>query len=374
MLKRARGRSVLQGLIAAALAASSGAAKAGPALLYDPQDDQILYAEDIDQSWHPASITKLMTAYVVFDAVKAGKVGWGDNLPLSPNARGQPATRIGLRGGIAITVEQGVRGMILRSANDFSMALAELVGGSEDGFAQLMNATALRLGMTRSRFKNPHGLPDPEQVTTARDMAMLAKALLRDHPDRADVFSNPQVLIHRQVMHSGNDLLRTLEGANGMKTGFTCGSGYNIVATATREGHTLIAVVMGEPTRMARSERTAALIEHGFQRYTWKKALPVVHLASQVLEPAAATTPYDLSGSVRIRKCAGPVKGGRLVVVAKPEVVTEAEGSPGDEAAPNGAPAAATGPAPAKAQAKQQARKPSPVRDITGKESEDTEE
>lgn len=323
---------------------------AGPALLYDPGDDQILYAEDIDQTWFPASLTKMMTAYVVFDAVKAGKIGWEDKLPLSEKARGQPATRIGLRFGIDVTVNQAVRGLILRSANDFAMALAEAVGGSEEGFAEMMNAAAKKLGMTRSRFKNPHGLPDPEQVTTARDMALLGRALLKDHPDRADVFSNPQVLIHRQTMHSSNDLLRTLQGANGMKTGFTCGSGYNIVASATRDGHTLIAVVMGEPTRAARSERTAALVEYGFQRYGWKKALPVLHLASHALEPTTPSVPYDLSGSVRIRKCAAPVKGGRLLVVAKPDGVTE-EGT--DPAAGDSATPAAAVPA-----------KPSPVREL----------
>jgi len=331
---------------ASAALLSAGPVSAGPALLYDPGDDQILYAEDIDHTWFPASLTKMMTAYVVFDAVKAGKIGWEDKLKLSEKARAQPATRIGLRFGIEVTINQAVRGLILRSANDFAMALAETVAGSEEGFAEMMNATAKKLGMTRSHFRNPHGLPDPEQVTTARDMATLARALLRDHPDRADVFSTPEVLIHRQTMHSGNDLLRTLEGATGMKTGFTCGAGYNIVASATRNGHTLIAVVLGEANRVDRSQRTTLLIEHGFQRYDWKKVLPVALLAGQALEPAEPTAPIDASGLLRMRKCAPPVKGGRPVVAKAAGGGPEAQGTSPvtdiTEARPGETPAAGT--------------------------------
>jgi D-alanyl-D-alanine carboxypeptidase len=340
-------------------AAAASPCTAGPALLYDPGDDQILYAEDIDHTWFPASLTKMMTAYVVFDAVKAGKIGWEDKLPLSEKARGQPATRIGLRLGIEVTINQAVRGLILRSANDFAMALAEAVGGSEEGFAELMNATAKKLGMTRSHFRNPHGLPDPEQVTTARDMAILARALMKDHPDRADVFSNPQVLIHRQTMHSSNDLLRTLEGANGMKTGFTCGAGYNIVASASRDGRTLIAVVMGEPTRASRSERTSALIEYGFQRYAWKKMLPAHLLAAHSPDAAAPAQPIDVSGLVRIRKCAAPVKGGRPVVAKAPS--TEEDEADAEAQAAGEAKSAASRPGKA-------AAAKSPVREVPANE------
>ena len=125
-------------------------ATANPVLLFEPATGQVLYTEEPDQTWFPASLTKLMTAYLTFDAVKAGKLGWDAPVPLSDKARGQPATRIGLKAGIPLNVEQAVRGLILRSANDFAMALAELAGESEEGFATLMNATAKRIGIRKS--------------------------------------------------------------------------------------------------------------------------------------------------------------------------------------------------------------------------------
>ncbi len=239
-------------------------AHAGPLLLFEPATGRVIYSEEPDRAWHPASVTKLMTAYLTFEAVDAGRLGWDDEVPLSEYARSQPATRIGLRGGIKLNVEQAIRGLILRSANDFATALAERVAGTEAAFVEAMNAAARRLGMTRTVYRNPHGLPDQEQVTTARDLAILTAALLKDFPDRAEVFSTPTVKIHKGTFHSQNDLLRTLLGADGMKTGFTCASGYNVVASATRDGRRLVAIVLGAASRQSRSERAAELIEAGF--------------------------------------------------------------------------------------------------------------
>jgi D-alanyl-D-alanine carboxypeptidase len=239
-------------------------AHAGPLLLFEPATSRVIYSEEPDRAWHPASVTKLMTAYLTFEAVQAGRLAWDDEVPLSEHARSQPATRIGLRGGIKLNVEQAIRGLILRSANDFATALAERVAGTEAAFVEIMNATARRLGMTRTVYRNPHGLPDQEQVTTARDLAILTAALLKDFPDRAEVFSTPTVRIHKGTFHSQNDLLRTLLGADGMKTGFTCASGYNVVASATRDGRRLVAIVLGAANRQRRSERAAELIEAGF--------------------------------------------------------------------------------------------------------------
>ncbi len=280
-------------------------AEAGPLLLLEPVKSEVLIAENADQTWFPASLTKLMTAYVVFEAVRTGKIAWDSKVPLSDNARHQPATRIGLRLGIELTVEQAVRGMILRSANDFSVGLAELVGGSEEGFAKLQNAVAARLGMTRSLFKNPHGLPDPDQVTTARDMAILTAALLKDFPDRAEVFSTPMVRIHRQNFHSQNSLLRTFAGADGMKTGFTCGAGYNIVASATRDGQRLIAVVMGAQTAHHRAEQAAALLELGFSHYARTTTLKPVALKDMPFNPPQKSDVFDMSRLTVTPKCGG---------------------------------------------------------------------
>ncbi len=242
----------------------SSTAAAGPVLLLEPATGQVLYAEEPDRLWHPASVTKMLTAYLTFEAVQSGRIAWDSDVPLSEHARAQPATRIGLRGGIKLNVEQAVRGLILRSANDFATALAERIGGSEPAFVDAMNATARRLGMTRSVFRNPHGLPDAEQVTTARDLAHLTRALLRDFPDRMDVFSTPTVRIHKGTFHSQNDLLRTVAGGDGLKTGFTCASGYNVVASATRDGRRLVAIVLGATHRQLRSQRATDLLEAGF--------------------------------------------------------------------------------------------------------------
>jgi D-alanyl-D-alanine carboxypeptidase len=239
-------------------------AYANPVLLFEPETGSVLHAEEPDRAWHPASVTKLMTAYLTFEAVKSGALAWDADVPLSEHARSQPATRIGLRSGISLNVEQAVRGLVLRSANDFATALAERIGGTEEKFVETMNATAKRLGMTRTVFRNPHGLPDPDQVTTARDLAILTTALLKDFPDRAEVFSTPTVRIHKGTFHSQNDLLRTLPGADGMKTGFTCASGYNVVASATRDGHRLIAIVLGAVNREKRSQQATELLEAGF--------------------------------------------------------------------------------------------------------------
>ena len=302
-------RSAVAAVALWALVLGPQRAEAGPALLIEPATGEVLFADSQDETWYPASLTKLMTAYLTFEAVKSGKIEWTSKVPLTDNARGQPATRIGLRAGIELTVEQAVRGLILRSANDFAMALAELIGGSEEGFAILQNATAKRLGMTRTHFKNPHGLPDPEQVTTARDMAILTAALIKDFTDRVEVFATPTVLIHRQTFHSQNDLLRTLAGADGMKTGFTCGAGYNVVASATRNGRQLIAVVMGALTRTTRSQRATELLEAGFAHLDQKEAqidgktITVVALKDLAMSHDEGTAANDMSRKTRTWKC-----------------------------------------------------------------------
>ena len=157
--------------------------------------------------------------------------------------------------------------------------------------------------MSRSHFTNPHGLPDPEQVTTARDMALLGRAIYRDFPQWAEMFSTPSFIIHRGTFHSQNDLLRTLAGADGMKTGFTCGAGYNIVVSASREGRRIFAVVMGEPTRDERSIRAAALIEHGYAVADWKKALGAPQIERLAMEPANVQPVHDMSKATMNRQC-----------------------------------------------------------------------
>ena len=310
---------------------AAGGAHAGTVFLFEPATGQVLLAEEPDQAWYPASLTKLMTAYLAFAAVKTGKLAWDAKVPLSEKARGQPATRIGLRSGIDITLEQAVRGLILRSANDFAMALAEKIGGTEEGFADLQNAAAAKLGMTRTHFKNPHGLPDAEQVTTARDLALLVTAILKEFADRAEVFSTAEVRIHKGLFVSQNDLLRTFAGADGMKTGFTCGAGYNVVASATRNDRKLVVVVLGALTRVTRSARATELLQAGFDHIDGKTPLTPIALKDLPMHPTEPAVVHDMSKTTRTWKCGnrgGEPRPAQLATAAKKKALGKRAGAP----------------------------------------------
>jgi D-alanyl-D-alanine carboxypeptidase len=256
-------------LVAAALAMPPPAS-AGPSLLFDASNAVVLYAEDLDTRWHPASLTKIMTAYVTFQAIKDGVLTLGTTISCSQICNGQGPTKLGLPVGATITVETALEALIMKSANDVAVMLAEAAAGSHQDFVDYMNGAAGRLGMTRTTFANAHGLPDTEQVTTARDMARLAAAVVRDFPQYASMWSMREMQVGKLRLHTHNDLLTNFAGADGMKTGFICDSGFNVIASATREGHKLIAVVFGEATGQERSTRAAKLLEHGFQIYPWE--------------------------------------------------------------------------------------------------------
>ena len=243
---------------------------AGPALLFDPHKGTILYQEDMDALWHPASLTKLMTAYLTFEALRDGKLTFKSRISVSKNANSQAPSKIGLPVGASMSADLALRALLVKSANDVAVMLAEAVAGSEPAFIKRMNETAKRLGMRRSRFVNPNGLPDDRQITTARDMGYLARALIKDFPQYKHYLSLPYVKIGKRRLRNYNKLLRTFEGADGMKTGFVCASGFNLVASATREGRQLVAVVLGGRSGSQRNERAAKLLEHGFKRYSWR--------------------------------------------------------------------------------------------------------
>jgi D-alanyl-D-alanine carboxypeptidase len=246
-------------------------AAAGPALLFDPEDGKVLYAEDPDSQWHPASLTKIMTAYLTFEALKSGRVALDTMIPVSVNATRVQPSKLGLPVGVEITVDVALQALIIKSANDVAIMLAETIAGSDVQFVALMNATARRLGMTRTTFVNPNGLPTPEQMTTARDLAKLARAVVRDFPEYNHYWAMKEARIGKTLLTSHNGLLKTFEGADGLKTGFICDSGFNVVASATRDGKRLIAVVLGEINAKDRTMRAASLLEHGFQQLGWKQ-------------------------------------------------------------------------------------------------------
>jgi D-alanyl-D-alanine carboxypeptidase len=261
-------RKLLSVVMAALLALSPAAA--GPALLFDLASGRVLYAEDQDDQWFPASLTKILTAYLVFEALRDGKINLHDKIRVSELAHSQPPSRLGLPVGAEITVETALQAMIIKSANDASVMLAEAVAGTEEAFAERMNEVAKRLGMTRSHFVNANGLPAPEQVTTARDLAKLTVAVVRDFPQFVHLWGMEEMRLGKRVIRNHNPLLHTYEGTDGMKTGFICDAGYNLVASASRDGLKLVAVVLGETTGKNRSERAANLLEHGFQTLSWK--------------------------------------------------------------------------------------------------------
>jgi D-alanyl-D-alanine carboxypeptidase len=263
-----RARKLLSVVMASAVALSPAAA--GPALLFDPASGRVLYAEDQDDQWYPASLTKIMTAYLVFEAIRDGKLTLQDKVKVSELAHSQPPSRIGLPVGAEITVETALLALIIKSGNDAAVMLAEKVAGTQDVFAERMNATARRLGMTRTNFVNANGLPAPEQISTARDLARLAAAVVHDFPGYAHMWGMEEMRMGKRVLRNHNPLLRSYEGADGMKTGFICDSGFNLVASASRDGQKLVAVVLGETTGGNRSARAANLLEHGFQTLGWK--------------------------------------------------------------------------------------------------------
>jgi D-alanyl-D-alanine carboxypeptidase len=261
-------RKVLSVVMATAVAMSP--AIAGPALLFDAANGRVLYAEDQDDQWHPASLTKILTAYLVFEAVRDGKISLQDKIKVSELAHSQPPSHVGLPVGAEITVDTALQALIVKSANDAAIMLAEGVAGSQEAFVERMNAAAKRLGMTRSNFVNANGLPAPEQVSTARDLARLTVAVVRDFPNYAHYWAMEEMRVGKRVLRSHNPLLRSYEGTDGMKTGFICDSGFNLVASASRDGKKLVAVVLGETTGGNRSARAANLLEHGFQTQGWK--------------------------------------------------------------------------------------------------------
>jgi D-alanyl-D-alanine carboxypeptidase len=293
MLRRA-GLSLLVGAV---LMAPAGAS-AGPALVFEPYNGTVFYAEDPDASWFPASLTKLMTAYVAFQAMKEGTVKPDTKVVCSKKATEQAPSKLWLKEGEAITLDIALKVLIVKSANDVAVMIAETVGGgSEEAFVAKMNEAAQRLGMTRTSFANVNGLPDERQVTTARDLAKLARAIIVEFPEHADLFTTIQVQVGKQLVRTHNGLLVNYPGADGMKTGFICDSGFNVVASATRDGRKLVAVVLGEPSVASRRERTVDLLDNGFKRYFWK-SLFGTSLDGLAIQASLSTGPTHLRDSV----------------------------------------------------------------------------
>jgi len=239
-------------------------AQAEALLVIDAESGKVLYAHNAGYPWYPASVTKLMTAYVTLRAVNEGRLNLDTPLVVSTNAAAQSPVKMGFAVGTVVTVDNALKMLMVKSANDMAVVLAEGVAGSIEGFADEMNATARRLGMIQSSFVNPNGLPADDQMTSARDLAILARAILRDLPEYDYYWHLPGIRMGKTVRWNYNTLLGRYPGADGMKTGFICASGFNLVASATRNGRRLIAVVLGAPSSAGRALKAAQLLERGF--------------------------------------------------------------------------------------------------------------
>lgn len=235
-----------------------------PFIAIDVGTGRVIAARDATRPWYPASVTKLMTVYVALQAVRQGRLTMETPLVVSARAAGMKPSKMGFAPGSQVTLENALKMLMVKSANDIAVTIAEGVSGSVEAFAAEMNASAASLGMRESHFVNPNGLPDPNHVTSARDMALLGRALLVTFPQSADLYDIGALKLGEQIIPTHNGLIGRYPGADGMKTGFTCPAGFNLVASASREGRKVIAVVMGDSSARIRTAHAAELLDRAF--------------------------------------------------------------------------------------------------------------
>ena len=256
-----------------------------PQILVDAKTGEVLFSQNAFQRWAPASITKLMTTYVTFHALKQQLIAMNSPVRVSEYALQQPPTKMGFPIGTIVTIDTAIKIIMVKSANDIALAVGEAVGGSEEQFVALMNAHARRLGMKDTNFVNPHGLHDPAQYTTARDFALLAMAITRDFPQHDGYFNIPAIKVGRRRLRNHNAMLERFDGTTGMKTGYVCASGYNVVVRTQREGRELIAVVLGGKSGLQRSVRAAKMLHEGFENLYPVQAASLADLKPLASDP-----------------------------------------------------------------------------------------
>ena len=272
-------------------------------LVVEADTGKVLQADNATMPWYPASVTKIMTAYVTLKAVKEGRATLDTLLTVSPVAASQSPSKMGFRPGTQVTIDNALKMMLVKSANDMAVVLAEGVGGSIDGFSAQMNQTAQKLGMTQTSYVNPNGLPADGQITSARDLAILARAFIRDLPEYEYFTHIPSIRFGRRITQNFNRLIGRYPGADGFKTGFICASGYNLVASATRDGKRLIAVVLGSSSGKMRAVRAAQLLDRGFANNGLSWLRPALGTVDN-LTPIDASPPNlrdDMCGGKRKR-------------------------------------------------------------------------
>jgi len=256
-------------VLMACLLLATATAQANPryaGIVVDADSQEILYAENADRLRYPASLTKMMTLYLMFEAMEEGRLSLSQPLPVSAHAASRPASKLYVKAGSSIPVEKAIEALVIKSANDVAVVVAEALGGSEAHFGRMMTDKARELGMPDTVFRNPHGLPDAGQVTTARDMAVLSRHLMRDFPQYYPYFSRTSFRWKGKTITGHNRLLKNYAGADGLKTGFIRASGFNVATSAVRDGRRLLTVVMGGFSAASRDAHTADLLDRGFLR------------------------------------------------------------------------------------------------------------
>jgi D-alanyl-D-alanine carboxypeptidase len=235
-------------------------------IVIEARSGRELSAVNADEERHPASLTKMMTLYMVFEALHDRRLQLDQTVPVTAHAAAQVPTKLGLMPGTRLTVEQAILGLVTKSANDAAAAIGEMLGGSEDSFADMMTLRAHALGMAHTSFRNASGLPDDAQVSTARDLATLARRLVNDFPNEYHYFSTPAFRFHGRTIQNHDRMLQTYPGADGLKTGFINASGFNLVTSAVHSDVRLIGVVLGARSPGERDTQMASLLDQGFER------------------------------------------------------------------------------------------------------------
>ncbi|MBL8791726.1 MAG: D-alanyl-D-alanine carboxypeptidase [Rhizobiales bacterium] len=266
----------------------------GPFILIDAKSGEVLMESRSGEPYYPASLTKLMTGYLIFQKLRSGQLKPEQQLVVSELAHSQEPSKIGVPTGKTVTVDFALQALLVYSANDMAYVLAEGAAGSVPAFAAEMNATAKRLGLTASHFQNPNGLFDPRHVSSARDLAVLAAVIVAEFPEYQKYFVQPFLEVGKKRLPNRNILVRTMPEADGMKTGFVCASGFNLVATASRNGRRLIAVVMGMKSSAARAAAARAMLEAGFGM----PPAPRRKVADITNLPQGAIVPVDMTSTV----------------------------------------------------------------------------
>jgi D-alanyl-D-alanine carboxypeptidase len=284
---RRRGLGLVTGLLALCLAAAAEARQAA-AIVLDYATGEVLHAEDPDAPAFPASLTKMMTLYMVFEAMREGRLTPDTRLKISSRAAAMPPTKLGLKAGSSIRVEDAIMAMVTKSANDIASAVGENLGGSEERFAELMTTRARSMGMRRTTFRNASGLPNAAQKTTARDLSILATRLITDFPQHYRFFGRKSHVFAGRTLGNHNRMLRTYDGMDGIKTGYTNASGFNLAGSARRNGHRLVAVVLGGGSASSRDGKMAKLLDRAFKQLDKRRSAPGEALVASQTQPGIA--------------------------------------------------------------------------------------